>query len=111
MELKFASQEEALQHLADLTGKRIKIATEDMVDELLDIVMRKPEILKDVTLSPKLQLKIVKEDHSVIEYIKNPSEEVKSILEDIKKEFEIEESINKEQYEREMMHTRTKEGY
>ena len=36
--IKFASTEEALQHLADITGNRVKIAWQDQSKELLQDV-------------------------------------------------------------------------
>ena len=38
-QLKFASYDEALQHLSDVTGKRVKIAWEDQSDEIMKSIV------------------------------------------------------------------------
>ena len=63
--LKFASTEEALQHLSDLTGKRIKIASESLLYSIIDpkeMQKLKSEVDEQTfKLATKVMIKLAKE--------------------------------------------------
>jgi hypothetical protein len=82
-ELKFASANEALQHLADLTGKRVKVArrTSDEIWKesertISHVKEYKERFLNNKNPSEDEKLDIVKMSPLMIYYIRDPSEAV-----------------------------------
>jgi hypothetical protein len=179
--LKFANTKEAMQHLANLTGKKIKIAAEvsekelaqflvdnpnpnddtfhafaeekgadvhkleaqayvlatkyaemlinktaskkvandnDLLGEALELLNDNPEKINNKHVSRELQKKIIEYFDSadyyvvnILSYLKNPIPEVTEKLEEIRKDNEDDERMDKENYDAHMIHQRSLEGW
>ena len=82
--LRFATEEEALQHLSDITGKRVKIASEDSIQQIIsDLDSFSSEMMDDI-ISDYKDGKIGKEElRKEIVKFDNKTESIKKRLNDI----------------------------